>query len=113
MTKAGRSGFQNHPPGTAPGLLGLPDEDPTPNVSSWRISDFSGCRSDREFSFDFPGVGPQISCEPTEVKILPVELPLVRVPVGVITLKNRTLAPVARLFVEHAREIAKPLAKRK
>jgi hypothetical protein len=44
---------------------------------------------------------------------LPVELPLVRVPVGIVTLKNRTLGPVARLFIEHAREVAKPLTTRK
>jgi hypothetical protein len=34
-------------------------------------------------------------------------------PVGIVTLKNRTLNPVARLFIEHAGEVAKPLAKRK
>jgi DNA-binding transcriptional LysR family regulator len=45
------------------------------------------------------------------IKVLPVELPLVRVPVGIVTLKNRTLGPTARLFIEHAREVAKPLAK--
>jgi hypothetical protein len=34
-------------------------------------------------------------------------------PIGIVTLKNRTLSPVAQLFIEHAREVAKPLAKRK
>ena len=48
-----------------------------------------------------------------EIKILPVELPLAPVPVGIVTLKNRTLSPVARLFMECAREVAKPLAKRR
>ena len=48
-----------------------------------------------------------------EIKILPVELPTAYAPVAIVTLKNRMLAPVARLFIEHAREIAKPLAKRK
>ena len=48
-----------------------------------------------------------------ELKVLPVELPMARVPVGIVTLKNRTLGPVARVFVEQAREVAKPLAKRK
>jgi DNA-binding transcriptional LysR family regulator len=47
-----------------------------------------------------------------EVKALPVELPLARVPVGIVTLKNRTLSPVARLFIETARAIAKPPARR-
>ena len=48
-----------------------------------------------------------------EVKVLPVELPTARVSVGITTLKNRTLNPVARLFMEHARDVAKPPAKRK
>jgi DNA-binding transcriptional LysR family regulator len=47
------------------------------------------------------------------LKVLPVELPVARVPNGIITLKNRALSPVAQLFIEHAREVAKPLAKRK
>jgi DNA-binding transcriptional LysR family regulator len=47
------------------------------------------------------------------LKVLPVELPTARVSVGIVTLKNRTLSPVAQLFIEHAREVAKPLAKRK
>jgi len=46
-----------------------------------------------------------------ELKVLPVELPMARVPVGIVTLKNRTLGPVARLFVEQTRDVAKPLAK--
>jgi len=48
-----------------------------------------------------------------EVRVLPIELPLARMPVGIVTLKNRTLSPVARLFIEHTREVARPLAKRK
>ena len=47
------------------------------------------------------------------LKFLPVELPIARVPIGIVTLKNRTLSPVAQLFIEHAREVAKPLAKPK
>jgi hypothetical protein len=38
---------------------------------------------------------------------------MARLPIGIITLKNRTLGPVARLFIEQAREVAKPLAARK
>jgi DNA-binding transcriptional LysR family regulator len=48
-----------------------------------------------------------------ELKVLPVELPVARMPVGIVTLKNRTLSPVAKLFIECAREIAKSLANRK
>jgi DNA-binding transcriptional LysR family regulator len=48
-----------------------------------------------------------------ELKVLPVELPLAIGPVGIVTLKNRTLSPVAKLFIQHAHQAAKPLAKRK
>ena len=48
-----------------------------------------------------------------EVKALPLELPIGRVPVGIVTLKNRTLSPTAQLFIQHAREVAKPLVKQK
>jgi DNA-binding transcriptional LysR family regulator len=47
------------------------------------------------------------------LKILPIELPVRPGPVGIIKLKNRTLTPVTRLFIEHAREVAKPLTSRR
>jgi hypothetical protein len=47
----------------------------------------------------------------TELKVLPVRQALTRVPVGIVTLKNRTLSPLAQLFIDDAREVAKPLAK--
>lgn len=46
------------------------------------------------------------------IKVLPIDLPIARVPIGIVTLKNRTLSPTARLFIDNAREIAKPLAHR-
>jgi hypothetical protein len=49
----------------------------------------------------------------TELKVLPVQLPMTPVPNGIVTLKNRTLSSVARLFIKHAREVAKPLRKEK
>ena len=41
------------------------------------------------------------------LKRLPIELKTKRRPIGIITLKNRTLSPVAQLFIDCAREIAK------
>jgi DNA-binding transcriptional LysR family regulator len=46
-------------------------------------------------------------------KVLPIELPRWHLPVAIITLKNRTLSPVAQLFIECVREMAKPLASRR
>jgi DNA-binding transcriptional LysR family regulator len=43
------------------------------------------------------------------IKVLPVKLPVVPRPVGIITLKGRTIGPLAQLFIECAREVAKPL----
>jgi DNA-binding transcriptional LysR family regulator len=45
------------------------------------------------------------------LKRLPVELPLKPFSVAVITLKNRTISPVAKLFIDCAREVAAPLAR--
>jgi DNA-binding transcriptional LysR family regulator len=46
----------------------------------------------------------------SDIRVLPVKVPVSRVPVGIVTLKNRTLSPVARLFIDSAREVAKLLA---
>jgi DNA-binding transcriptional LysR family regulator len=40
------------------------------------------------------------------LKVLPIELPAHRSPVGIVTLKNRTLSPATQLFIKCAREIA-------
>jgi DNA-binding transcriptional LysR family regulator len=45
-------------------------------------------------------------------KILRVNLPPQQAPVGILRLKNRTISPVAQLFIECARDMAKPLANR-
>lgn len=45
------------------------------------------------------------------LKILPVDVPIRPFPVGITTLKDRTLSPVVKLFVDCAREVARPFAK--
>jgi DNA-binding transcriptional LysR family regulator len=61
----------------------------------------------------FPASAMRFSTDRPKLKVLPVKLPSARLAVGIVTLKNRTLSPIARLFIEHARRVAKPLAKRK
>jgi DNA-binding transcriptional LysR family regulator len=61
----------------------------------------------------FPASALRLPKRHSDIKILPVALPTARRPIGIVTLKNRTPGPVARLFIEHAREVAKPLAKEK
>jgi DNA-binding transcriptional LysR family regulator len=45
------------------------------------------------------------------VKVLPVVVPAQPRPVGIVTLKSRTLSPAVQLVIDHIRELAKPLAK--
>jgi DNA-binding transcriptional LysR family regulator len=49
----------------------------------------------------------------TGIRALSIELPSTRQPVGLFTLKNRALSPLAQLFIDCAREVAKPLAKKR
>jgi DNA-binding transcriptional LysR family regulator len=46
-----------------------------------------------------------------QLKILSVDLPIQSYPVGIVTLKNRTLRPVAQVFIDSAIEVAKPFAR--
>jgi DNA-binding transcriptional LysR family regulator len=46
----------------------------------------------------------------TAIKALPIELASAHRSIGIVTLKNRTLTPVAQLFLDCAREVAKPMA---
>jgi DNA-binding transcriptional LysR family regulator len=47
----------------------------------------------------------------TAVKVLPVDLPMRRLTIAIVTLKGRSISPAAHLFIECAREIVKPLMK--
>jgi DNA-binding transcriptional LysR family regulator len=44
------------------------------------------------------------------LKLLSVDIPKIPYPTAIITMKNRTLGPLAQLFIACARETAKPLA---
>src|SRR5262249_34226841 len=57
-----------------------------------------------------PGSFLRFSGKRLGLKALPIELPIPPRPVGVITLKNRTVSPLAQLFIDCAREMSKPLA---
>jgi DNA-binding transcriptional LysR family regulator len=43
------------------------------------------------------------------LKALPVDLPVRSWPVAIVTLKNRTLSPVAELFIDHVRDFTSAL----
>jgi DNA-binding transcriptional LysR family regulator len=45
------------------------------------------------------------------IKVLPIDLGIPPQQVAIFTLKNRTLSPAVKLFIECARQVARPLAK--
>jgi DNA-binding transcriptional LysR family regulator len=46
------------------------------------------------------------------LKVLPVTLPIPPWPVGIMSLKNRTLTPVVQLFIDCAREVTKQIGRK-
>lgn len=60
-----------------------------------------------------PGFALRFPARRQEIKVLPVEFPIGRLKVGIVTLKDRTLSPAVRLFIGATHEVAKPLAKAK
>ncbi len=59
----------------------------------------------------FPGSLLRFGGKRLALKVLPVNLPAVPSPVGIVTLKNRTLSPVTQLFIDSARKTARPLTR--
>ena len=59
----------------------------------------------------FPAVMLRVQMKRMSLKILPIKLRSHSRPIAVVTLKNRALSPVARLFIEHACALAKTMAK--
>jgi DNA-binding transcriptional LysR family regulator len=53
----------------------------------------------------------RFSVQRPTIKVLPVMLAVQPKPVGIVTLRNRTLSPAAQLFIDCVRDVAKQLAK--
>jgi DNA-binding transcriptional LysR family regulator len=54
-----------------------------------------------------PGSVLRFSTNSSVLKMLPIDLPSTRRPIGILTVKDRNLSPVAQLFIDRAREVAK------
>jgi DNA-binding transcriptional LysR family regulator len=67
----------------------------------------------RGFLTVFPASMLKFNVKHESLRVLPVELPTTRRQVGILTLKNRTLSPLAQLFIDCAREFAGPPAAKK
>jgi DNA-binding transcriptional LysR family regulator len=63
------------------------------------------------FLIVIPGSVLRFSKNLPPLKVLPVDLPVPAWPFGIMTLKNRPIGPAVQLFIDCAREVAKPLAR--
>jgi DNA-binding transcriptional LysR family regulator len=57
----------------------------------------------------YPGSVLRLAGKQPMIKVLPVKLPALRTPVGIATLKNRLISPLAQLFIDCARDMTKSL----
>jgi DNA-binding transcriptional LysR family regulator len=57
-----------------------------------------------------PGSMLRLGSNLPSLKVLPVELPIPPWPVGMLSLKGRTVSPVVQLFIDCLRQVVKPLA---
>jgi DNA-binding transcriptional LysR family regulator len=83
---------------------------PHVTVASYGMPLTSGLIGTGRFLSILPGSFLRVVGKGLGFKALPIELPIPPRPVGIVTLKNRTLSPVAALFIDCARTLSKPLA---
>jgi DNA-binding transcriptional LysR family regulator len=86
-------------------------EPPRASVITLSVSMRMSLLATGHFLSMLPGSALQFSTKHAAIRALPINLPATRQPVGLITLKNRALSPVGRLFIECVHEIIKPLAR--
>lgn len=86
-------------------------EVPRPSVTVYSILMQTALLTSERFLSFLPASMLHFSAKRLSLKVLPVEMPAQMWPIGIITIKGRTPNPAQRLFVECAREIARPLAR--
>jgi DNA-binding transcriptional LysR family regulator len=83
---------------------------PRPTVTSLSNNVQDELLATGRFLTVLPGFMLKVPSPNLPLKALPVALPNARMPIGIITLKNRTLTPLAQLFIANVRALAKSLA---
>jgi DNA-binding transcriptional LysR family regulator len=86
-------------------------EPPRLTVSSHSFSAQNELLATGRFLTVLPGFMLRVSGRTPPLKALRVTLPNAPMPIAIITLKNRTLTPLAQLFIDNVRDVAKSLAK--
>lgn len=69
-----------------------------------------GLMTSQRFFTIFPGSLMRFGANRFLIKGLPIKLAVQPLPIGIVTLKDRTVSRAAQLFIQSARDVAKPLA---
>ena len=86
---------------------------PMPTIATFSIHLRNNLASRGRYIAVLPRSVLRLSADQYRLKELPIELPIKPSPVAIVTLRNRTLTPSVRVFIEFAREIAKSFSGRK
>jgi DNA-binding transcriptional LysR family regulator len=81
-------------------------------ISTFSITLRNSLAGSGEFITILPSSVVRMHRERYSLNVLPIALPVHRYPVGIVTLKNRTLGPVVQLFIQRAREVAQAISGR-
>jgi len=104
------------PSDSAPGLLiarifqtaGLTP--PAPSIATLSVQLTTTLVATGKFVGILPSSVAQFSAKRVGLKLLPVKLPALRASVSIITVKRRTISPLAELFIGSARAVAKSIS---
>jgi len=83
---------------------------PKRNVTTMSVHLQIGLLATQQYLTMWPGSLMRFSASRLLMKGLPIKLAVRQNPIGIVTLKHRTVSPAAQLFIQTAREVAKPLA---
>jgi DNA-binding transcriptional LysR family regulator len=83
---------------------------PRPAVATLSVQLTTTLIATGKFVGILPNSVAQFSSRRTGLKILPIKIPVTQYAIAILTLKNRTPGPLAKLFIEHARGVAKSLS---
>jgi DNA-binding transcriptional LysR family regulator len=83
---------------------------PRPGVATLSIQLTTTLIATGRFVGILPNSVAQFSARGAGLKVLPTKIPVTHYSIAILTVKNRTPGPLARLFIEHARAVAKSLS---
>lgn len=86
---------------------------PTKHVMTSSVHLQIGMLATRRYFTMLPGSLMRFTGDRFAIKELPIRLPVAPRPAGIVTLRNRTISPVARVILQHARELLHPQTKKR